>query len=151
MGKELCEIKSGYADRLVRDRRFETVKQSDEPQRNRRRHVFRWPGDRLEGLLIAGPIVNYRRNASYIIETDEGDEVEFFGNQQLHACLAEMRGKRVRIQYVGWQRLPRCSKPRKIYRVWEIKGMGWLAPEVADDKTVGIHPDRLRQDPQECD
>ncbi len=149
---EYCEVKKGYADRLVKDPRFETVGSgNDGTARRRRAYIFRWPGDRLEGELIAGPIANTRRNASYILQTTDGEEVEFYGNKQLHAILPDLRGKWIRIEYVGWQRLPRCTKPRKVYRVWEIKGLGLLAPSGLDEKTKGLHPERVRSVPEYCD
>ena len=150
-GKEWIEVKAGYTEALVKDPRYETISSgNDGRSRTRRIYIFRWPGDRLEGQLIAGPICNTRRNASYVIETDEGDEVEFYGNKQLHQMLPDLRGKRVRIEYIGWQRLPRCAKPRKVYRVWEVKGLGWLAPEALDDKTTGDYPELIRSVPDYC-
>ena len=151
MSRELIEIHKGYADRLVKDPRFETVGAgNDGTARRRRAYIFRWPGDRLEGVLVAGPIANTRRNASYIVETDDGEEVEFFGNQQLHVILPDLRGKYIRIEYVGWQRLPRCAKPRKVYRVWEVKGLGILCPSGLDEKTKEIWPDKVRSTPEYC-
>ncbi|MDD5367373.1 MAG: hypothetical protein PHR30_18725 [Gallionellaceae bacterium] len=148
---ELIEVKKGYADRLVADARFETVGAgNDGTARRRRAYIFRWPGDRLEGVLVAGPIKNTRRNASYIIQ-DGDEEVEFFGNQQLHTILPDLRGKVIRVEYVGWQRLPRCAKPRKVYRVFEVKGLGLLGPAALDEKTEGLWPDKLRRSPDDCD
>jgi hypothetical protein len=146
----MVEVKSGYADRLVKDPRFETVGSgNDGTARRRRAFIFRWPGDILEGVLIAGPIVNTRRNASYIVD-DAGEEIEFYGNQQLHAILPDLLGKAIRIEYVGWQRLPRCSKPRKVYRVWEIKGLGLLTPSGLDETTTGMNPAAVRSVPEYC-
>lgn len=151
VAKVFDEVKSGYADRLVKDDRFETVGSgNDGASRRRRAYIFRWPGDRLEGWLVAGPIVNTRRNASYVIETDEGEDVEFYGNKQLHECLRDLRGKYIRVEYVGWQRLPRCAKPRKVYRVYEVKGLGILSPQALDEKTKGIYPDKVRSVPEYC-
>lgn len=138
-GKRLVEVKGGYADRLVKSREFEVPNPGiDHAHRRRRAFIFRWPGDWIEGQLIAGPLANSRRNASYLLELDDGEEVEFFGNKQLHAILPDLRGKRVRIEYIGHQRVPRCKKPRKVYRVWTIEGLGLLGPQrVTEQESSG--------------
>jgi hypothetical protein len=134
-GRAFDEVKAGYADRLVHDSRFEVPSTGiDHDRRRRRIHIFRYPGDQIEGLLIAGPMANSRRNASYIVETDDGEEIEFYGNKQLHAILPDLRGKFIRIVYVGWQRLPRCKKPRKVYRVFQQQGLGLLAPKREEEQ-----------------
>lgn len=136
------EQSSGYADRLVKSRTFEvpSIKGRDIP---RRPWLFRWPGDLVEGWLRAGPITNVRRNASYIIELvgdqaagKHGEEVEIFGNQQIHTVIRnnELLGRMLRIQYVGRQLVAHCTHRRKVYRIFEIQGASWLTPAVETEQ-----------------
>lgn len=145
--RRLSEVKGGYADRLIKSPQFEIPSPGlDHAMRRRRAFIFRWPGDWIEGQLIAGPLTNSRRNASYILETDGGEEIEFFGNKQLHCVLPDLRGKRVRIEYVGHQRVPRCKKPRKVYRVWTVEGLGLLGPEKLKEQEGSGGPVETQED-----
>lgn len=117
------EVGKRTTDRLVKAQNFEVPSVFAGPPR--KAFIFRWPGDRLEGRLIAGPIQNTRRNSSYKIETAEGEEIEFFGNKQIHEAIrkGELLGSWIRIEYIGQQILPGCKKARKVYRIWKDKGV----------------------------
>jgi len=122
-GRVWQEVGKRTTDRLSKAQNFEVPSVFSGPPRNA--FIFRWPGDRIEGRLIAGPICNNRRNSSYKIETADGDEVEFFGNKQIHETIrkGELLGSWIRIEYIGQQVIPGCKKARKVYRIWKDKGV----------------------------
>jgi len=131
-GKTYEEQEAGYADRLAKSRTFEQPNPKGGPEIPRSIFTFRWPGDTIEGWLQAGPIHNVRRNASYLLELigdqaagAHGEQVEIFGNQQLHTIFQqkELFGYPIRVQYIGLQKVPGVFYKRKVYRVWKIEGV----------------------------
>ena len=94
--------------------------------------IARWPGDQIEGRLVGGPIINPRRNSSYVLEVDADHplvqgrgtrDVEFWGNKLLHRILREneAHGKRIRIEYVGSRAIPGYTRNQKVYRVFLVE------------------------------
>lgn len=118
--KNETEIGKKTIDKITKSRQFEPERR--EPPQNKY-FIFRWIDDEIAGIL-GSPITNFRRNTSYPITKDNGETVEIFGNKILHEIIRqnELIGAKVRIVYIGRQRIPRC-RPRKIYRVFKITGV----------------------------
>ena len=86
---------------------------------------------------MGGPIVNPRRNSSYVVELDPGhalvagrdsNDVEVWGNKLLHRIFREndLMGQRIRIEYVGTRAIPGYARRQKVYRVFKVnKGRGY--------------------------
>jgi len=114
------EVVKETIDEIVRQPTFEPF---DKPGEDRDLFIFNQKGDELKGWL-GKKIVNMQRSSSYPVKQDDGTVIEFFGTRLLHKIIREndLIGQKVRIVFVGSQRMPHCRWPRKIYRVYKIKG-----------------------------
>lgn len=122
--KQIVEVGKEQIDKLTRSGTFEVpVTGGPEPDKRRRFFIFRQVGDSIEGTLC-DPITNIRRNQSYPVRTSEGDILEIFANKIDHQIIKDNQlvGALVRIEYIGWQRIPHCSHPRKVKRWFKIQG-----------------------------
>jgi len=127
------QIGKGITDAAIRSRTFEAKQPQDyDAPAGRIFWIARWPGDQIEGRLVAGPIVNPRRNSSYILQLDPDHplvkgrgsaEIEIWGNKLLHKILREndVRGRRLRIEYVGGRHIPGYTRAQKVYRVYLVE------------------------------
>lgn len=117
------EIEAGkkFADEIIQQGNFEPFDKP--PGKNRDFFVFTRKGDQIKGFL-GKPIVNLRRSSSYPIKQADGTVLEIFGTRLLHHIIRknDLIDQKVRIVFIGEQRLPRGRWPRKIYRVYKIKG-----------------------------
>lgn len=113
------EIGKKAVDEIVRQPTFEPF---NKPGEDRDFFIFNEIGDQLTGWL-GKKIVNLQRSSSYPIKQNDGTVIEFFGTKLLHGIIRknDLIGKKVRIVFIGRQKMPRCRWPRKIFRVYKIK------------------------------
>lgn len=110
-----------FVDEIIQQGNFEPFDKP--PGKNRDFFVFTQKGDQIKGWL-GKPKTNLRRSSSYPIRQADGTILEIFGTRLLHHIIRknELIGQKVRIVFIGEQRMPRCRWPRKIYRVYKTKG-----------------------------
>lgn len=113
------EVGKEIVDDIIRQGTFEPF---EKPPGDRDFFTFHEKGDQVKGILCA-PIANLQKSTSYPIEQEGGDIIEIFGNRLLHRIIRqnELIGQKVRIVFIGKQRIPHCRWPRKIFRVYKIK------------------------------
>ena len=119
--KDEKEIGKKAVDEIIRQPTFDPFnKPRLDPGRDF--FIFNQRGDQLIGWL-GKPIANLRRSSSYPIKQDDGTVIEFFGTKLLHKIIRknDLIGQKVRIVFIGEQRMPHCRWPRKIYRVYKVK------------------------------
>lgn len=116
------EIEAGkkIIDDIIRQGTFESFDKP--PGDDRDFFTFNIKGDQIKGIL-GPPIANLHRNTTYPIKQDDGITIEIFGSRLLHRVIRknELIGQKVRIVFIGGQRMPHCRWPRKIYRVYKTQ------------------------------
>lgn len=125
--KTELEVGKSAVDRIVNQRTFEYF---DRPTRGIRFHIFKNKGDELVGKLVSHAITNVRRNSSYAIQIEDGDDtliVEVFANRTLHKQLEDCFWQMIRIVYIGRDQ-NNYGHAKKVYRVYKEKpGQGVTA------------------------